>query len=388
MSRLDEGDLFELAAWRRALHAEPELSGSERETAASIVRALGEARPDRVLEGLGGWGVAALFEGAEPGPTVMLRAELDALPIEESGAAAHRSRRPGQAHLCGHDGHMATLLGVSRRLHREPPRRGRVWLLFQPAEETGAGAAAVLADPRFAQIAPTHAFALHNLPGIARGEAVVPMGPANCASVGLAVRLAGRTAHASSPETGLPPTAALAELLLALNGLGAPATHPDGSLPEGFAMSTVTHAQLGEPTFGVAPGEATVFATLRTLRDPEMGALRAEAGALIERVAARHGLSALIEEHDAFRACTNHPEASALLRRGAEGEGLVCHAGPPLRASEDFGRFGEGARAAMLFLGAGLDHPPLHDPRYDFQDALIGVGAALLERTTRLLTDG
>ncbi|WP_244493863.1 amidohydrolase [Aureimonas sp. AU4] len=387
MSALTATDLGELAGWRQALHAMPEISGEERETARRVREALEPLSPARVIERLGGWGVAALFAGAGPGPCVLVRAELDALPIEERGAAAHRSRIPGRAHLCGHDGHMATLLGLARRLSRSPPRCGRVWLLFQPAEETGAGAAAVIADPRYrAEIAPDHAFALHNLPGVPLGEAIVPVGPANCASAGLLIRLRGRTAYAGSPETGLAPTPALAALLSRLNDLGTPA-RPDGSLPDAFAMCTVTHARLGEPAFGIAPGEAEVFATLRTLRDGEMAALRGEVETLARSLAGAHGLELSLEDHEVFRACLNHPEAAAILRDAASETGLRWHAGPPLRASEDFGRFGEGARSAMLFLGAGTAHPALHDPNYDFPDALIVTGAQILERAVRRLTD-
>nr|WP_210184206.1 amidohydrolase [Aureimonas jatrophae] len=384
---MSEQDLTELAQWRRLLHAAPEISDEERETAARVQDALRGARPARVIDRLGGWGVAALFEGAEPGPCVMVRAELDALPIEERGSAAHRSRVIGRAHLCGHDGHMATLMGLARRLRSQPPLRGRVWLLFQPAEETGAGAAAVIEDPRYrSQIAPHYAFALHNLPGVPLGEAIVPVGPANCASAGLRLRFKGRTAHAGSPETGLAPTPVLAELLSRLNAMGAPGARADGTLPDAFAMCTVTHARLGEPTFGIAPGEAELFVTLRTLRDPEMAALRAEVEALARHLTERHQLELGIEEHDTFRACTNHADAAAILRRAAEATGLRWHPGPPLRASEDFGRFGADARSAMLFLGAGATHPALHDPDYDFPDALIGSGVDLLEHAMRSLT--
>ncbi|MDO5641005.1 MAG: M20/M25/M40 family metallo-hydrolase, partial [Paracoccus sp. (in: a-proteobacteria)] len=144
---LNETDLAELTALRQALHRAPELSGHEHETAARIAGALRDLGADEVLAGLGGTGVAAGFRGAVPGPSVMFRAELDALPIHETGARPHVSARPGIAHLCGHDGHMAGLLGLARLLARARPARGMVWLFFQPAEENGAGAALMLADP-------------------------------------------------------------------------------------------------------------------------------------------------------------------------------------------------------------------------------------------------
>ena len=174
---LTNQDVVELTEWRRTLHRMPELSGKEANTAREVAAFLSTTKPDRIVTELGGYGVAAIYEGSEPGPSVMLRAELDALPIEELSPIPHRSAIAGTAHLCGHDGHMATLAAVARGLGRQPPRKGRAILLFQPAEEDGSGAAAVLADPRFADITPDFAFALHNMPGIPFGRALLAEGP-------------------------------------------------------------------------------------------------------------------------------------------------------------------------------------------------------------------
>lgn len=163
-------DVADLIVWRRKLHAMPELSGQEIRTAEELRACLATMRPDRIIAGLGGHGVAAVYQGADPGPTVLFRAELDALPITEETGLGHRSTIAGKAHLCGHDGHMATLAALARGLGRQRPRRGRVVLLFQPAEETGAGAAAVLADPCFAAIAPDVSFSYHNMPGLPLGR--------------------------------------------------------------------------------------------------------------------------------------------------------------------------------------------------------------------------
>src|SRR4029079_6649418 len=130
-------DLVELTQWRRKLHRTPELSGEEVETAREVCSFLQTTGAHRIITGLGGTGVAAIYEGVETGPTVMFRAELDALPIEEISDLSHRSAMEGKAHLCGHDGHMAILAGLARCLGRQGPRRGRVVLLFQPAEEDG-----------------------------------------------------------------------------------------------------------------------------------------------------------------------------------------------------------------------------------------------------------
>ena len=373
----DPAETAFLTRLRHDLHRRPELSGEEVETARTIAALLADTRPDTLLTGLGGYGVAAVYDGAAPGPTLMFRAELDALPIAETGTPPHRSGSPGKGHLCGHDGHMAILIGLARRLGQSRPARGRVVTLFQPAEEDGSGAAAVLADPRFAAIAPDRSFALHNFPGLPQGRVMLGTGPVNCASRGLRIRLTGRTSHASEPEKGLSPAPALAALMPALAALSG------GEGPD-FRLVTITHASMGAPAFGIAPGEAELWVTLRTLTDSGMDALVAEAEALVGRAAQEHRLASGITHHDIFAHCENAPEATARIARALDALGLPHGPeGLPMRASEDFGRFGQTAPEAMLFLGAGTDTPALHDPDYDFPDALIPQGVAIFETIAR-----
>jgi amidohydrolase len=376
---LSDSDVSEIADWRRALHRAPELSGAEAETAREVVRFLEPTRPDRIVVNLGGHGLAFVYEGAEPGPTVLIRAELDALPIEEVSTFAHRSARQGCAHLCGHDGHMAILAGVARGLAVERPRRGRAVLLFQPAEEDGSGAEAVLADPKFAPIAPSFCFALHNMPGLPLGRAALKAGPVACASRGLKIALGGRTAHASAPDDGVSPMAALAQLMPALTALGRP-----GPLDEAFAMVTVTHAEMGAKSFGVAPGVADLWVTLRTLTDDGMDRLRGEAEALARQIADAEGLTLSFQYSDAFSHCDNAPAAVVRLVAALEAEGVPYgEAGQPMLASEDFGAFGRVAPSALMLLGAGESSPGLHNPDYDFPDALIRIAARIFLRTLR-----
>ena len=374
---LSNSDVADLADWRRALHRAPELSGAEHATAAAFADQTRRHRADEVVTGLGGTGVAAVWRGREAGPTVMIRAELDALPIAETGGAPWASTVPGVAHLCGHDGHLTILAGVARLLARRPPASGRVVLLGQPAEENGAGAAAVLADPAFGPLTPDWAFALHNMPGLPLGHVALRAGPMNCASVGMRIQLNGRTSHAAEPGAAHSPALAVARLIPALIALG-----QDGPLDAGFRLVTLTHARLGEPAFGITPGAAEVWATLRTLTDEGMHALRAEAVALVERLAG--AFAPALSWHDDFAACTNHPEATARLAAAVRALGLpVSDFELPMRASEDFGRFGAVARSAMLCLGAGEATARLHAPDYDFPDALIAPGARLFDRVIR-----
>ena len=372
-------DISDLTVFRRALHQVPELSGQEAGTARQITDALWPLNPDRVLAGLGGHGVAAVFGGRADGPTVLFRCELDALPIEEKSEAPHRSRIPGNGHLCGHDGHMAILMGLARILSRQRPARGRAVLLFQPAEETGAGAAAVLADPVFETVKPDYAFSLHNMPGLPLGHVGLIHGPVNCASRGMAITLSGKSAHASEPERGRSPMHTLAHLMPALTALSHGTPHDSD-----FTLATVTHAQMGAPAFGIAPGDATLYVTLRTLTDGGMQALCDTAETLVMDTAKSWGLTPDITYHDIFAHCENHPDATLILRRALDALHIPHDGrGLPMRASEDFGLFGHGAKAAMLFLGAGTNHAALHNPDYDFPDDLIPIGSRIFAQVAR-----
>ncbi|CAM5440319.1 amidohydrolase [Aquamicrobium terrae] len=376
---LTNRDIVELTAWRRKLHRQPEISNEEEKTAAEVVAFLAETKPDTVLTGLGGHGVAAVYDSGAAGPTIMFRSELDALPIHEVSGVPHASLVPGKAHMCGHDGHTAILAALGRQFGRQRPARGRVVLMFQPAEETGNGAAGVVADPRFGGIAPDFAFSLHNLPGVPFGEVRLKAGVVNCASRGMRIMLEGKTAHSSMPETGVSPAMAISELIPALPALG------NGTFADDeFGMVTVTHALMGEAVFGIAPGHAEVWATLRTRRDDRMADLCAAAEALAAGIAGRHRLAVRCDYHEIFVASVNAPEAVAHLRRVLDEESVPHGEGDlPMRASEDFGVFGHDAASAMLFLGAGEHHPALHNPDYDFPDDLIPIGSRIFMRTAR-----
>jgi len=381
---LTNRDLVELTAWRRQLHQHPEISNEEEMTAKEVIDFLADTSPDKVLTTLGGHGVAVVYESGEPGPTVLFRSELDALPIHELSGVPHSSLVPGKSHMCGHDGHTTILAALGRQLGRRRPARGRVVLMFQPAEETGNGAAGVVADPRFTEIAPDFAFSLHNLPGVPFGEVRLKAGVVNCASRGMRIVLEGKTAHSSMPETGVSPMLAISELMPALPGLGR-GTFAD----DDFGMVTVTHVTMGEPVFGIAPGSAEVRATLRTRQDDHMDNLCASAEALVARIAAAHGLSSRHEYHEIFVASVNAPVAVEHLRRALNEEGVLHgEESLPMRASEDFGIFGHRAASAMFFLGAGERHPALHNPDYDFPDDLIPIGSKVFMRTARNLLGG
>lgn len=365
-------DLENLVALRHALHRHPELSGEEHATAARICSALAGLGAD-IVSGLGGAGVAAVFDSGRPGPSVMFRAELDALPIMETGTPPWRSQVAGQGHLCGHDGHMAILTGLAHVLARQRPSHGRAVLLFQPAEETGAGARAVMADPRFAELACDWAFAIHNMPGIPQGQAWLADGPVNCASLGLVMAFHGKTSHASAPEAGISPAPVLARMIPALHALG-----PGGPVGTDYRLATVTHARLGERALGIAPGWAELLVTLRAVNDRGLEQMLQAARAMAQTEADRAGLRLEMHVEDHFVACANHLEANSILAHALDSCGISHGKGDlPIRASEDFGLFSAVSKTAMVFLGAGADHPMLHNPDYDFPDSLITPGVEI-----------
>lgn len=249
-------------------------------------------------------------------------------------------------------------------------------LMYQPAEEDGSGALAVTRDPAFETLKPDYAFAIHNMPGVPFGTVQIVYGPMCCASRGLMLRLKGRTAHASQPETGRSPMQALATLMQGLTAMSSPAG--TSTRDPGFSLVTITHAEMGAPAFGVAPGEAKLFATLRTLTDEAMTQLVKDAEALARRVAAEQKLDLAISYTDVFVTTENDPEAAKIVRQALDHIGVPHgHGTLPMRGSEDFGHFGQGAKAALLLLGSGEDLPALHNPDFDFPDDLIPVGARI-----------
>ncbi|MDR6759203.1 amidohydrolase [Mycoplana sp. BE70] len=376
LSSLTNADFVELTAWRRNLHRHPELSGEEERTAATVAAMLRETGPDRIVTGIGGHGVAAIYDSGKPGPRVLLRCELDGLPIEDLADIPHRSTVPGKGHQCGHDGHMAMIAAMARLLGRKHPEKGAVILMFQPAEEDGSGARKVVEDAAFAELKPDFAFAIHNMPGLPFGEVHIVDGPVCCASRGIMLKLTGRTAHASQPETGISPMPAIARLMPELSATSSP-VGTSTSDPD-FTLVTITHVDMGAPAFGVAPGAANLFATLRSLTDEGMAALVEKVEELALEVAQENGLQLEIGYTDVFVTCRNDAGATSIVRDALDRIGIIHGPGTlPLRGSEDFGYFGRGAKMALMMLGSGEDLPALHNPDFDFPDDLIPIGARI-----------
>ncbi|MBY8067192.1 amidohydrolase [Vibrio fluvialis] len=364
--------------FRRTLHQYPELSNQEHQTAERILAQFGAFSPDEVVTGLGGRGVAFVFQGKEPGPTTLIRCELDALPIEETNQFAHRSLHQGVSHQCGHDGHMAIVSALGQQLSQLRPQKGRVVLAFQPAEETGEGAINMVNDAKFAAFMPDFAFALHNYPGLALGHVAVKAGPFNCASRGMIIRLKGKTSHAAHPENGVSPALAMCQIIEQLNALPASLTER--------CWVMVIHAKLGEIAFGTAPGDAVVMATLRSETNQAMETLVEAATQLAQQSAQASGLTWSLEWQDVFQASVNSSQGCDLVVQACQNTQTPCTLlDEPMRWSEDFGQFTAVAKeGAMFVLGSGRQSPQLHNPDYDFPDELTPIGqrifASLIEQ--------
>lgn len=365
----------DVVALRHELHAYPELSGHEDATAQRIAEFLRGLQPDGLLTGVGGTGVIATFDGGEPGPQVLFRCELDALPIQEVGVSGHASTQPGVSHKCGHDGHMSILCGLAQALAHARPDRGAVHLLFQPAEETGTGAAAVLADPAFDFIRPDAAVAIHNMPGFPAHTVVLKAGPVTPAVRGIVIRLQGRTAHASEPEKGQNPSLAVADLLRECAALCV-----NDAQAEDFALVTPVHVRIGTVAYGVSAGDAEVHLTLRTHTNEALAALHEDVLAVATGLAARDGLAVEDETVEDFHSVVNDHELTETVARAVQLAGLdVLRTEVGIRAGEDFGLYSQRFPCCLVILGAGEDHPPLHSPEYDFPDELVGTGVHLYE---------
>lgn len=371
----------EIVRFRRSLHAHPELAERETRTAQAVIERLEQSRPTRIVDGLGsmGTGVCAVFDSGAPGPAVLLRCELDALPIQETNTFPHRSTVDGISHKCGHDGHMATLVAVAEGLRESPPERGRVHLLFQPAEETGTGAAAVIGDPRFQDLGePDFVYALHNVPKYPLGQVLVRRGLFAQGSVGFIAAFTGKTSHSSYPEHGVNPAAAVTELVATVNRFHESMKEK----AEKPVLGTVTYAQLGAmesgPQFGTAPGEGLVTGVVRAQTNEDLALVREEIAALADRLAEAAGLEHRLSWHEAFAATVSEPECADIVAAAAAQQGLDVQELPePFRWSEDFGYFTDRYRGAFFGLGSGTDQPQLHDDGYDFPDELIAIGAGL-----------
>ncbi len=372
---------------RNKLNKNAELSGQEKETNKIINKFLEKTNPDVHYKNIGGYGIVAIYKGVEEGKNILFRADIDGLNIpleclktndkslkEEFKSLSSKAlvQKP-YSHRCGHDGHATILCGLAMRYGKKRPEKGNVILLFQPAEETGEGALAVINDPLFKEIKIDMAFALHNLPGFAKHQIVLKKGCFASASLGLKLIFDGATSHASQPEKGNNPQRVITTLLDAFQK-----KYENLKRDKYHTTLTVTHVTIGEETFGVAPGHAEIWLTLRSQDDKSLQNLTDSTIALSEYVAKEFKLKFSHSIHEAFAATMNSSREVDIVEQVARDLKLsVNYIKEPFPWSEDFGRFGNICPVCLFGLGCGLEHEPLHSPIYDFEDEIIDTGVEI-----------
>ena len=372
---------------RDKLNKNAELSGQEKETNKIINKFLEKTNPDIHHKNIGGYGIIAIYKGIEEGKNILLRADIDGLniPLEclktndkslkeefKSLSSKDLVQKP-YSHRCGHDGHATILCGLAMRYGKQRPAKGDVILLFQPAEETGEGALAVINDPLFKEIKIDMAFALHNLPGYAKHQIILKKGCFASASLGLKLIFDGTTSHASQPEKGNNPQRVITTLLDAFQK-----KYENLKRDKYRTTLTVTHVSIGEETFGVTPGHAEVWLTLRSQDDKSLQNLTNSTIALSEYVAKEFKLRFSHSIHEDFAATINSSRETEVVEQAAKDLKLsVNNIKEPFPWSEDFGRFGSICPICLFGLGCGFEHEPLHSPIYDFEDEIIDTGVEI-----------
>ena len=367
---MNQSEISQLIALRRNLHQYPELSGQEMETASKIIEFLKPTRPSTILEKIGGTGVAVVYDSGRPGPFIGFRCELDALPIEEANTFEHTSSKNGVSHKCGHDGHMAIVAGVGLKVTRNPVRRGKLVLIFQPAEETGSGAEAMLKDEHFKDLVPDQFYALHNVPGVATGKIISRDRIVCPASEGLVFHLKGKTSHAGQPDKGNNPAPVISAIQLKAQEI-----HEGSSTDPDRTKITTVFIRLGERAFGVNPGRGAIGFTLRSDNNLSLEDAKKQLVSFADGKCAETGLQLKLESADPFKAVVNTEESYQKIRKAAKDLGYQQEEmKTPFPWSEDFGRFSELTSTGFFGLGAGESTPELHHDTYDFPDELIPIG--------------
>lgn len=359
---------------RRELHQHPELSGHEARTARFVEDKLQAFHPTKVIRHVGGHGLLVEYFFSEDGPTVLFRADMDAVAVQEPDDIPHHSQTPGVAHKCGHDGHTTILLRFARMLSERPLPKGRVLLLFQPAEENGSGSKAVLDTKVLDYYKIDKAFALHNIPGYPASAVLCKEDSFTCAVVSVSITLTGKTSHAAEPQKGISPIPAtlnIVDELLRWNNTDIQS--------DDYFLSTIVEIHVGEEAYGVSAGNSVIRTTLRAKTDK---LLHQHAQQLKELVATEckrtPDLQHEMEWLEPFSANENDPQSVGMIKNAALRNNLpYIELQTPFSWGEDFGLFTQQYKGAIFGLGSGENCAPLHSPQYDFPDEVIETGATL-----------
>jgi hippurate hydrolase len=373
----------EITEWRREIHANPELLYDLPKTTAMVEAKLREFGVDEIVTGIGRSGIVALIRGKTntSGRTVGLRADMDALPMTEVTGLPHASQTPGKMHACGHDGHTAMLLGAGKYLAETRNFDGTVALIFQPAEEGGAGGEAMVKDGMMERFGIDEVYGMHNEPGLAVGEFGVSPGPIMAAADEFEVRVVGKGGHAARPHMCIDPTPAACNVVMALQTVASRNIDPIKEI-----VVSVCTLRTASEAFNVIPPEVLIRGTVRTLDDAVRDIAEARITQLIHSTAEAYGCEAHLDYHRGYPVVVNHDlnaEMAAEIARAVAGEDKVHWGRPPRMGGEDFAYMLNARPGAFINVGNG-DTAGVHHPAYDFNDEAIPYGcsffAELVER--------
>lgn len=360
-----------LEKFRKDLHANPELSEHEVETQKRIRQFLAENGIENPIV-VGGTGLIYTFHfGA--GPSLLVRVDCDALPIEEINDFEHKSRIAGVSHKCGHDGHTTIGAGLAIKLNENPLSAGTVHILFQPAEENGAGAASVIKEPAFKALKIDHTVALHNIPGAPLHQVIWKKGSFTPAVQSLILKLNGKTSHAAQPLKGRNPAYAIAEIIQYAQ------EHEQlNEEHENFHLLTPIFSSLGSKDYGISAGYGELHFTIRSWNQNRMERATADLTEAAQRVAKKYQLTVERSIIAAFAVNENNADLVDHITHSAVFLGLQLEEKKEAFPwGEDFGLFTQRIPGAMFGLGAGESTPALHNPDYDYPDELTETGVEL-----------
>jgi amidohydrolase len=376
----------ELQSIRRDLHAHPELRFEEQRTADLVARTLAGWGIE-VHRGLGGTGVVGVIRAGQSKRSIGLRADMDALPIQETNGFAHRSVFDGRMHACGHDGHTAMLLAAASHLAGSRTFDGSVVLIFQPAEEGGAGAERMMRDGLFDRFPCDAVFALHNWPGLSVGQFAVAPGPMLASTNEFEIRVTGRGGHAAMPHLTVDPVLAAVQIVQGLQGIVTRSRNPNDA-----AVLSVTMVHAGDAT-NVIPDVARIGGTVRTFADSVTDLFERRIREVAEHTARAHGSSAAIHFQRTYPPTVNHPREAQFAAQVADaivGAHNVVRDAAPTMGAEDFSFMLKARPGAYLFIGNGdgahrdnghgAGPCTLHNASYDFNDDLIPIGGTFWVR--------
>jgi hippurate hydrolase len=366
----------DMAEWRRWLHRNPELSFDCHRTAAFVADRLREFGVDEVHEGIATTGIVAIVNGRGPGPTVGLRADMDALPIVEVSGVSYASETEGKMHACGHDGHTTMLLGAARYLAETRNFRGRVALIFQPAEEDGGGGGVMVREGIMDRFDIAEVYALHNAPNFEEGQFYTAPGPIMAAVDEFEVTVEGRGGHAAMPHETADPLVAAVAMVQAFQTIVSRNHKPVDDL-----VVSVTQFRAGTAN-NVIPGTAVFSGTVRTFTPEVQAMVMRRMEEIVAGIAPGYGVSARLDYRTHYPPTVNDPHRAAFAAEvAAEIVGVERVEPNATRemGAEDFSYMLEARPGAYLFLGQGPG-PVCHHPAYDFNDRIAPIGASFFAR--------